>query len=388
MDHFVSLTKEKIVELISYAEFQVVYTAPAMDYDVANEIVQFAKRTCIDQVAVHLDLSADVYREGFGDEDALDTLLKEGIRVTDIQGLRVGVLLVDDKGWVFSPTSKLTLRNGKVQQKNAILQGGEKEDRLFEGTTTQEETLGKERVERLKKELKEQPLPNFDLQRLLSEYRCLIQFVEITFKGAHLGQTTIKIPSELLNVTKKKGFEDKMKASYRLFDEDFLKITKPLKGEVDDLRERYTRALSKNYGRVILMKNKVEFEKEYQVIMKKMEQYKIDLNHQVHEQIQRTKQELMDYFTPVIMENPPEHLLQWARKPKEQEVKNYIDWLLGREIPTSEQVLKRIEFYYVFKDITEEILKDTHFYRELEKAFKDEYMYWPHQKQNQVEFSL
>lgn len=411
MNHFVSLTKETIVELISHAKYQVVYTAPAIDHDVANEVVRFVRRACIEQVTVYLDLSADVYREGFGDEDALDTLLKEGIGVKHIPGLRVGVLLVDDRGWMFSPESKLTPKNGKVQQKNAIFEdrqdntlkgyGGislvaeqvclfdyEKEDSLFEEATPQEETLGKERVERLKQELKEQPLPNFDLQRLLSEYRCLIQFVEITFKGAHLGQTTIKIPSELLNVTKKKGFEDKMKASYRLFDEDFLKITKPLKDRVDDLRERYTRALSKNYGRVILMKNKVEFEQEYEAIMKKIEQYKIDLHDQVNEQIQRTKQELIDYFTPVIMENPPEHLLQWAKQPEEQEVKNYIDWLLGREIPTPEQVLKRIEFYYVFKDITEEILQDDHFYREVEKAFKDESMYWPHQKQNQVEFSL
>ena len=179
-----------------------------------------------------------------------------------------------------------------------------------------------------------------------------------------------------------------MKASYPLFNEDFLKVTKPLKDEVDDLRERYTHALSKKYGRVILIKHKVEFEKEYQKIIKKMEQYKVDLHHQVNEQIQRTKQELMDYFTPVITEKPPEHLLQWANEPREQEVKDYIEWLLGREIPTPEQILKRIEFYYTFKDLTEEVLQDDHFYRELERTFKEESMYWPHQKQNQVEFFL
>src|SRR3954452_3550126 len=122
MDHFVSLTKEKIIELISHAKYQVVYTAPAMDHDVANAVVQFARRTCGYQVAVHLDLSADVYRKGFGDEATLDTLLKEGIRVKHIEGLRVGVLLVDDKGWVFTPTFKLTPKNGKVQQKNAIFE--------------------------------------------------------------------------------------------------------------------------------------------------------------------------------------------------------------------------------------------------------------------------
>lgn len=400
MGYFVSLTKEKIVELISYAKYQVLYTAPAMDYDVANEVVQFVRRTCSDQVTVHLDLSAEVYREGFGDEVALDILMKEDIRVKHAEGLRAGVLVVDDKEWIFSPISKLTPKNVKVQQKNAILE--EKQDtflkgyriipfnaeQVFEDSLVKEETLAQERVERLKKELREQPEPNFDVQRLLLEYRRLIQFVEITFKGAYLGQTTIKIPSELLNVTKKKGFEDKMKASYPLFNEDFLKIAKPLKDEVDDLRERYTRALSKKYGRVILIKNKVEFEKEYETIIKKMEKYKIGLNHQVNEQIQRTKQELINYFTPVLMENPPEYLLQWANIPEEKEVKEYIEWLLGREIPTSEQILKRINFYYIFKDITEEVLQDNDFYRELERAFKDDYIYWPHQKQNQVEFFL
>ena len=97
MDHFVSLTKETIVEFISYAKYQVVYTAPAMDEDVANEIVQFAKRTCTDQVMVTLDLSADVYREGFGDESALDTLDQADIHVKHREGLRIGILVVDDK---------------------------------------------------------------------------------------------------------------------------------------------------------------------------------------------------------------------------------------------------------------------------------------------------
>lgn len=159
--------------------------------------------------------------------------------------------------------------------------------------------------------------------------------------------------------------------------------------EVDELRERYTHALSKKYGRVILVQHKAEFEKGYRTILQKVEQYKRDLHQQINEQIQRTKQELIDYFTPVVMENPPEYLLLGTKKPiEEQEIKSYIDWLLGRELPTSEQILKRIEFYYVYKDLTEEILQEDDFYRELEKTFKDQYINWPHQGQNQVEFSL
>src|SRR3954452_24186006 len=177
MDYFVSLTKENIVDLISHAKFQIVYMAPAMDDDIAQGVVQFARRTSIDQVTVTLDLSADVYREGFGDEDALDTLSKAGIRVKHIEGLRVGVLVVDHKEWIFSPASKLTPKNVKVQQKNAISE--ERTDSIAKGDRIisldaeqvllfddEKETLGKERVERLKRELRDQPEPNFDLQRL------------------------------------------------------------------------------------------------------------------------------------------------------------------------------------------------------------------------------
>ncbi|WP_338453121.1 hypothetical protein R4Z09_15355 [Niallia oryzisoli] len=231
--------------------------------------------------------------------------------------------------------------------------------------------------------------PNGIERQLLSEYRDLIQFIEITFKGARLEQTTIKIPRELLQGIQKKGLGDKLKATYPLFHEDFSIYTKPVKELVDDYRTKYTRTLSKKYGRVILVKDKAEFEKEFQIISDKIEQYKKEVSHILTIQIEKTKQELIEYFTPVIIDDPPEHLLHMENESlEEQEIRSYIEWLLGREFPTAEQILRRVEFYQVYKDVTIQILQDEQFYRDIEKAFKKEQLNWPHQNQKQEEFYL
>lgn len=230
---------------------------------------------------------------------------------------------------------------------------------------------------------------NVNESQLLLKYRRMIQFIEITFKGARLEQTTIKIPRELLQGIQKKGFGHKLKATYPLFHEDFSKYTKPIKERVDEYRAKYTRALSKKYGRVILIKDKTEFEKEFQVINDKIEHYKKEVSQILNIQIERTKQELIEYFTPIIMANPPEQLLHIENELlEEQEVQAYIEWHLGREFPTAEQILKRVEFYHVYKDVTLQILQDEQFYRDIEKAYKKEQMNWPHQKQKQEKFYL
>jgi hypothetical protein len=122
MDNFVNLTNTEIADLISNAKFQVVYIAPAMEVNVANEIVEFVQKTSLDQVAVSLDLSTEVYREGFGNPAALDILLNSGIRLKDIPGLRLGMLLVDDKGWIYTPISKTTSPNSGSFRKNALFE--------------------------------------------------------------------------------------------------------------------------------------------------------------------------------------------------------------------------------------------------------------------------
>ncbi|MBM7572945.1 hypothetical protein [Aquibacillus albus] len=402
MDNFVNLTNTEIADLISNAKFQVVYIAPAMEVNVAIEIFEFVQRTSLDQVAVSLDLSTEVYREGFGNPAALDILLNSGIRLKDIPGLRLGMLLVDDKGWIYTPISKTTSPNSGSFRKNALFE--KLNNNFLEGylimpiepeqaslfdigmgeKTTQaineaEPNETEEKIENIKKSIEEEPLPDFDSLKLLSDYRKLIQFIEITFSGARLEQKTVKLPSELLNVTQDKGFEEKMKATYKLFSEDISKYTKVMKEKVDNFKEKYTYSLSKKYGRIILVEKKNDFENAYNNLIKELEKHKEKLVKYIDDQIDITKKVLIDYFIPVLKNNPPNHLKDDRGESLEiSEIRNYINWLLDREFPNSEHLLSRVHIEYTYKDITEEMIKDEHFLKELDKALKDEPISFPH----------
>lgn len=412
MNHFTAVTSEKIVSLISDASFQVVYVAPAMDIQIAQAIAAFVKRTSRNRVMVTLDCSPDVYREGYGEIAALEILDECHVQVKDVRGLRMGLFIADGQGWIYAPISK---EQGSVnEKKNAVT--GSIEHPLFQeyvhalsgaqldlfnvseeelsgpavrkGIVSRSNTLDDTKINKLKEELMRQPAPDFSLQKKLSQYRSLIQFVEITFTGGRLEKTTIKIPSHLLNIAKEKGFEEKVKASYQLFDKSFSVHTKPMAEKVERLRGKYTHTIPK-YGNVILMREKERFLQEFGHIKEEIEVYTVHLQKEVAKQIENTKRELINNFTPILMMNPPGELLNNAAAPLEEEaVRGYIDLLLSDEIPHAEEVLKRIELHSTFKDITEETLKDEQFYRQLEKAFKGQNVLWPHQQLHQEEMSF
>lgn len=411
MGNFVGLTNIKIADLISEAEFQVVYIAPAMEDNVAKEIVEFVQRTSVAQVAVSLDLSSEVYREGFGNPAALDTLMNSGIRLKDIPGIRLGMLLVDEKGWIYTPISKFTSPNIE-SRKNALFENFDngflegyvimpiepKQVSLFdielEENTNQmanEGELGvtEEKIKNIKNSLKAKPLPDFDALKLLSDYRKLLQFIEITFSGARLEQKTVKLPSELLNVTQDKKFEEKMKATYKLFDEDISKHTKDMKEKINSLREKYSYSLSRKYGRIILVEKKKDFENAYNSLIKELENHKEMLVKYIDNQIDITKKILIDYFMPVLKTNPPNNLKDdHGNLLDVNEFKDYIDGLLDREFPNSQHILSRVHLDYTYKDITEETIKDEQFLKELDKAMKDEPIRFPHRDYQQEMFNF
>jgi hypothetical protein len=416
VNKFTAVTSERMVNLISDASLQVMYAAPAMDAAVADAIVQFTKKTSINQASVMLDCSPDVYREGYGEVGALDVLRENGIQIAHASGLRIGVLIVDGKGYMYAPVSKTQSFHRTGERKNAVIvnighnlhlqqeeQGEQAQLNVFDGfadetvmglyrtaeetaSTVMEErvTLNEARMKQLKEELIRQPAPDFSMQQQLSEYRRLIQFVEVTFTGGRLEKTTIRIPSQLLNIAKEKGFEEKIKASYQLFNKDFSIHTKPMTEKVEKFRTKYTRTIPK-YGNVILVAEKEKFIQDLQTLQKEIESYTSYLQNEVEKQIQNTKQELINNFTPILQMTPPQELLSNTTEP---EVRGYIHLLLSDEIPHAEEVLRRIELHCTFKDITEETLKNTQFYRQLEKAFKDQNILWPHQRQLQEELQF
>jgi hypothetical protein len=102
---FCTLDSQRIADLIRSAERFVCYAGPGMQMAPAQAMAEVAGRLGVEMVTVALDFDERVMRMGFGDMQAVRTLREAGIRVNDAPGLRTALVLVDDEGYLFTPTA-------------------------------------------------------------------------------------------------------------------------------------------------------------------------------------------------------------------------------------------------------------------------------------------
>ena len=71
-------------------------------------------------VRVVIDSDSDAFLLGFGDPDGLYLLIDRGIDVRRATGLRIAVLVADDRAWVYSPTPEIIFE----QPNQSVSNGG------------------------------------------------------------------------------------------------------------------------------------------------------------------------------------------------------------------------------------------------------------------------
>ena len=102
---FRSLDSAAIANSIREAQHSVCYAAPGIQKEPAIAMAELAKRIGPELITVCLDFDERVMRMGFGDLAAVKTLRDYGIMVRSTHGLRVGLLIVDNSGYIFTPTA-------------------------------------------------------------------------------------------------------------------------------------------------------------------------------------------------------------------------------------------------------------------------------------------
>lgn len=100
---FSALSSRRIAALISRASRRVLFAAPGMQKQVAKALAEKVAQNPNLAVTVSLDVDEHTLRMGYGDIDSVDILRKAGIQPTHSPGFRSAVLIVDDRGWVFTP---------------------------------------------------------------------------------------------------------------------------------------------------------------------------------------------------------------------------------------------------------------------------------------------
>lgn len=117
---FISLDEPLVIRLIESAMNHVVFVAPSISLKVATALVERTKKNPILNVDVVLDPDTRSLRLGYGELGGLNTLHKNGIEIRFQPELRIGVLVVDDRSWIFAPTPEIILEPAEATTFNAI----------------------------------------------------------------------------------------------------------------------------------------------------------------------------------------------------------------------------------------------------------------------------
>ena len=274
MSTFCAVDDATLIALIQDASKRIVFIAPGVHEPVADALgKRFSEIDGLD-VTVVLDPAEDVCRNGFGDIKGLELVneyaKKNGFWVRSQPGLRVGVLLADDKTLVWSPTARTIeappistatqaiLAQSKAASPgerpaitapgslantasvahapapmapNGLLLGANPGEQLAKAVAAEgidadpkSAEIGKSAItpEQLKvtqEAIARNPIIPVDLQRIAHVFSTKLQFVELEIKGAQISRTQLTVPSEHLNSDAKGDLKELIQSRLKAFSE-------------------------------------------------------------------------------------------------------------------------------------------------------------------------
>jgi len=401
------LTNETMCERIESAKDRVIYVAPGLCMNVAKALVGFVKNNGPGKLAIILDDSPHICRLGYGEIKAVEILLENEVAVRKCSGLRAGIFIVDEDAWFFSPTPLLVEEGTDVKTEfapNAVVIDVEQANKLVSSLSPMlainhllekaSETSGRsvtvvpkpeipyeeytqEDLQLAKENLAVCPPQKFDMSRQVLVYHSYVQFVELKLTGTTLSRHTVTIPPELLNVSRSKEYQERLRSTYRLINEKSSISGKEINEKVLKLRNTYLRSLGARFGTVILRQTKDEFEKQVEGIRKQLEIFKKKVQSDLEKEFNSCKKELKKILAPVVKKNPPDELRFGitTKKPTKEQVDRYLGKKLDTVIPDAKSFVIDMKLHCVFKDVTYESLNDREFIDALRKAYP--YVDWP-----------
>jgi len=430
---FESMSSRKMAGLIRRAKTRVVVAAPALHDETAQALVEFSKVNDGANVEVVIDCDDEVLRLGYGDMKAITRLNNAGIPLRQSTGLRVGVLIVDDEGWLFTPTAlyvqaevhsdetpnalrlspqeaervvqRLSVRaneearadhgtssprDGQAEAR-ADHEALSSEDRQEEEARADHEALGSERrqkeeapsievglsevssqrISSVSRDLEQVPPVPFDVTRQVRVFQPYIQYVDISLRGCAIQRKKVNLPASIMDMGAESQVRDRLKTTFDLIERGSAVSSKGLEDELRKIRDAYTRPLGKPWGRVLLRAKRKAFDKAIEEFRTKVSEHEQKVKKELQEHLQKSLGQVTDYYQPIVVENPPALLRGqiMTAKPTEEQAKEWLEYELSRVFPEPDKLLSNMHLDVHFRDVTFETLNEPGFGEALRKAF-------------------
>jgi len=384
---FCALGSERMAELVRSAERRVCYAAPGLQVAVAAAIREVFARLPADAITVSIDFDERVMRMGYGHIDAIGLLNQAKVPVMNSPGLRSAVLIVDNEGFVFTPTALyLEPEPHSEETPNAIRlerdQIAEVLLRLSRAART--EALAAAPSEQARHELEVLPVEigvnqvspanflevaeslrlappvPFDMIRRVQVFQPYLQYVEIELRGAAIQRHRVEIPKAIQKLGAGKDLAGRLRTTFDLIEKDSKISSK-------------ARALGPRFGRVILKSARQLFDARIAAFQQHLAAYQKSVNAKIEANLEKSRKEVVAHYLPAAKDNPPDELLGglMTAKPTESDIRKWLDARIGKAFPSADKLTSAMTLDVSFKDVTFETLNHPDFFETLKEAYPD-----------------
>lgn len=395
---FCSLSSQSIADLIRSARQSVCYAAPGVQSDVAKAMVEIGGRLGPEMLTVCLDFDERVMRMGYGEFDAVKLLRDAKVSVRSAPGLRTALVIVDDTGFIFTPTAlyleaeptasaapnAIRMSGGQVAEALARLSPAAKAIAVAQAKTPED----KRRIEDLPLDvgsaqvtdgkfaevginLKEAPPVRFDLARQVRVFEPYLQYVELSLTGAAIQRHRLAIPPIIQKLGGSEDLESRLHTTFDLIEKGSKLSSKPLEDALNDIRKNFTPSLGKDHGRVVLKAAKPHLTERLSAFREKLKKHQADVAAELQKYLDESRNQIIAYYLPRVLETPPDALLgqSLSGTPSEVVARRWLDAELNRVFPSAASLILEMKLDERFKDVTFETLNRKDFLESVKLAF-------------------
>ena len=395
---FCSLTPLRIAESVRKAQQAVCYAGPGIQLDLAQAMVEVAGRVGKEMLTVSLDFDDRVMRMGYGNVDAVQLLLDAGIAVQSSPGLRTALVVVDNEGYIFTPTALyLEAEPSDGAASNAVRMSGEQVAQALARLSPAAKTIAiaqaktpeaKQRIEVLTVDvvsapitpeklaevaasLKEAPPVRFDLARQVRVFEPYLQYVELSLTGAAIQRHRMAIPEKIQNLGGSEELENRLRTTFELIEKGSKLSSKPLEDALNEIRKNFTPSLGKDHGRVVLKAAKPHLVTRLKEFRIKLEAHQKAVAKDLQKHLDTSREQIVAYYLPRVIEAKPDALLGQSQNGEVSEAaaKRWLNGELDKVFPRAETLIQEMKLEERYKDVTFETLNRRDFLESVKDAF-------------------
>ena len=390
------LSSRRMASLIRGASHRVIYAAPGIQLQTAKAVAERFGELRQLSVTVSLDFDEHTLRMGYGSLEGVEAIRNAGIEPSHFPGLRCGILIVDDRGWILTPTAlyfeqephsdetpnavelsadqvaALAIRLSPAVQREAIEHAATPDEAKAIAEIRPElgdSPLDRQHLAAVKEAIENAPPVKFDVVRQVRVFEPYLQYVELSLSGAAVQRHRVRIPKALQNIGASKDLEGKLKTTFDLIERDSSLSSKGLEDELNEIRKNFTPSLGNDHGRVVLKCAKPQLLKRLAELRVKLAAHQKKVESELQAKLDGSKREVVDYYLPLARQNPPDALVGGLIKVTDEDLGTWIEEELAAVFPTAAALCKAMSLEDRYKDVTFETLNRPDFLESVKAAF-------------------